>query len=118
MMDDFEMEARRRKMLNGLKNKWNEMSKVYNEKIEDMKSKNAKLFKQRDREFKKKLKNKEMSIMRQLQLKNEKILEERKKAMEIGKKKSLDVLKNLEDYNKKQEEERLKLEQDTFLKCK
>jgi hypothetical protein len=55
--------------------------------------------------------------MRQLQLKNDKILEEKKKAMEIGKKKSDDVLKNLEEYNKKQEEERLKLEKDTFLKC-
>ena len=58
-----------------------------------------------------------MSIMKQLQLKNEKILENRKRAMEIGKKKSDDVLKNLEEYNKRQEEERLKLEQDTFLKC-
>ena len=46
-----------------------------------------------------------------------KILENRKRAMEIGKKKSDDVLKNLEEYNKRQEEERLKLEQDTFLKC-
>jgi hypothetical protein len=117
MMDDFELETRRKKMLNGLKNKWNEMSKVYYEKIEEMKLKNAKIFKQRDKEFKKKIKKKEQSIMRQLQLKNDKILEEKKKAMEIGKKKSDDVLKNLEEYNKKQEEERLKLEKDTFLKC-
>jgi hypothetical protein len=117
MMDDFELETRRKKMLNGLKNKWNEMSKVYNEKIEEMKLKNAKIFKERDREFKKKIKKKEMSIMKQLQLKNEKILENRKRAMEIGKKKSDDVLKNLEEYNKRQEKERLKLEQDTFLKC-
>ena len=116
-MDDFELETRRKKMLNGLKNKWNEMSKVYNEKIEEMKLKNAKIFKERDREFKKKIKKKEMSIMKQLQLKNEKILENRKRAMEIGKKKSDDVLKNLEEYNKRQEKERLKLEQDTFLKC-
>ena len=117
MMDDFELETRRKKMLNGLKNKWNEMSKVYYEKIEEMKLKNAKIFKQRDKEFKKKIKKKEQSIMRQLQLKNDKILEEKKKAMEIGKKKSDDVLKNLEEYNKKQEEQRLKLEKDTFLKC-
>ena len=118
MMDDFEMEARRKKMLNGLKNKWNEMSKVYNEKIEEMKLKNEKLFKQRDREFKKKIKKKEISIMKQLQLKNEKILEGKRRAMEIGKKKSDDVLKNLVEYNKKQEEQRLKLEKDTFLKSK
>ena len=117
MMDDFELETRRKKMLNGLKNKWNEMSKVYYEKIEEMKLKNAKIFKQRDKEYKKKIKKKEQSIMRQLQLKNDKILEEKKKAMEIGKKKSDDVLKNLEEYNKKQEEQRLKLEKDTFLKC-
>ena len=118
MMDDFEMETRRKKILNGLKNKWSEKSKVYNEKIEEMKLKNEKLFKQRDREFKKKIKKKEISIMKQLQLKNEKILEEKRRAMEIGKKKSDDVLKNLEEYNKKQEEQRLKLEQDTFLKSK
>ena len=117
MMDDFELEARRRKKFNSLKNKGDEKSKIYNEKIEEMKSKNEKIFKQRDREFKKKLKKKEISIMRQLQIKNEKIQEEKKKAMEIGKKKSDNVLKNLEEYNKQQEEKRLKLEQDTFLKC-
>ena len=93
-MDDFDLEARRQKLYNNIKNKWKSISK----------------------EYKKKLKKKEMSIMRQLQLKNEKILEDKKKAMEIGKKKSDNVLKNLEEYNKQQEEKRLKLEQDTFLK--
>ena len=117
MMDDFELETRRKKLYNGLKNKWNEMSKIYTEKIEEMKAKNAKIFKERDKQFKKKLKKKEISIMKQLQLKNEKILEEKKRAMEIGKRKSDDVLKNLEEYNKKQEEERLQLEKDTFLRC-
>lgn len=117
MMDDFELETRRKKLYNGLKNKWNEMSKIYTEKIEEMKAKNAKIFKERDKQFKKKLKKKEISIMKQLQLKNEKILEEKKRAMEVGKRKSDDVLKNLEEYNKKQEEERLQLEKDTFLRC-
>ena len=116
-MDDFELETRRKKLYNGLKNKWNEMSKIYTEKIEEMKAKNAKIFKERDKQFKKKLKKKEISIMKQLQLKNEKILEEKKRAMEVGKRKSDDVLKNLEEYNKKQEEERLQLEKDTFLRC-
>ena len=50
-------------------------------------------------------------------MRNEKMLEEKKKAIEQGKRKSDDVLKNLEEYNKKQEEERLQLEKNTFLKC-
>ena len=117
MMDDFELETRRKKIYNGLKNKWNEMSKIYSEKIEEMKAKNAKIFKERDKQFNKKLKKKEISIMKQLQLKNEKILEAKKHAMEVGKRKSDDVLKNLEEYNKKQEEQRLQLEKDIFLRC-
>ena len=86
------------------------------EKIEEMKLKNEKLFRERDRQFKQKLKKKEAYIQKQIELKNEKLLENKKRSMELSKKKSDDVLKNLEEYNKKQEEERLKLEHDTFLK--
>ena len=116
MMDDFELEARRRKMQTSIKNKWREKNKLYMEKIEEMKLKNERLFMERDRKFKQKLKKKEESIQKQIELKNEKLLENKKRSMELSKKKSDDVLKNLEEYNKKQEEERLQLEHDTFLK--
>ena len=116
MMEDFELETRRKKMFTGIKNKWREKNRLYLEKIEEMKLKNEKMFKERDRLFKQKLKRKEASIKKQIELKNEKLLEEKNRMLEISKKKNDDVLKNLEEYNKKQEEERLKLEEDTFLK--
>ena len=118
MMDDFDLETRRKKIYNGIKNKWEEVSKGYMEKIEEMKLKNEKMYKERDRKFKLKLRKKEQSIKKQIELKKEKLLQKKKEQEEITKKKSDDVLKNLEEYNKKQEEKRLKLEQDTFQKCK
>ena len=62
MMDDFELEARRTKMLTGMKNKWREKNKIYLEKIEEMKIRNEKMFKERDRLFKQKLKKKEVLV--------------------------------------------------------
>ena len=40
MLDDFEIETRRKKIYNGIKNKWEEINKSYLEKIEEMKLKN------------------------------------------------------------------------------
>ena len=54
MMDDFELETRRKKIYNGIRNKWSAMNKLYTEKIEEMKAKNEKMYKERDRQFKKK----------------------------------------------------------------
>ena len=115
-MDDFEIETRRKKIYNNIRNKWREASKGYMEKIEEMKLKNERIYKERDRAFKIKLRKKELSIKKQIELKNEKLLQKKKEQEEISKKKSDDVLKNLEEYNKMQEEKRLKLEKDTFLK--
>ena len=116
MLYDFEIETRIKKIYNGIKNKWEEINKSYLEKIEEMKLKNEKIYKERDRKFKLKIKNKELSIKKQIKLKNEKLLQKKKEQEEITKKKSDDVLKNLQEFNKKQEEKRLKLEQNTFLK--
>ncbi len=116
-MDDFDLETRRKKLHNGIRNKWSQLSKLYTEKVEEMKAKNERLYKERDRAFKKKIKLKEISRMKQLKIKNEKMMEDKKKAIEQGKRKSDDLMKNLEEYNKKQEEERLQLEKNTFLKC-
>ena len=67
MMDDFELEARRKKMQTSIKNKWKEKNKIYMEKIEEMKLKNERLFRERDRQFKQKLKKKEASIQKQIE---------------------------------------------------
>ena len=48
-MDDFELETRPKKIYNGIKNKWKAVSKGYLEKIEEMKLKNERIYKERDR---------------------------------------------------------------------
>jgi len=93
MMDDFELEARRRKMQTNIRNKWKEKNKLYMEKIEEMKLKNERLYKERDRKFKQKLQKKEASIQKQIELKNEKLLENKKRSMELSKKKVMMYLK-------------------------
>ncbi len=118
MMDDFDLETRRKKILNGIKNKWQEISKGYYERIEEMKLKNEKMYKERNQKFKQKLKKKDLAIKNQIQLKNQKMLEKKKEQEEYSKKKVDDVLKNLEEYNKLEEKKRLKLEQETFEKSK
>ena len=82
-----------------------------------MKLKNEKLYMERDKKFKQKLKMKESSIKKQIELRNKLLQEKKKEQEEISKKKSDDIQKNLEEYYKKQEEKRLKLEKDTFNKC-
>ena len=116
MMDDFDIETRRKKMINGIKNKWQEISKGYMEKIEEMKLKNEKLYKERNKKFKQKIKKKELAIKNQIELKNQKLLEKKKEQEEYSKKKMDDVLKNLKEYNKTEEQKRLRLEQETFEK--
>ena len=118
MMDDFDLETRRKKMFNGIKNKWQEISKGYLEKIEEMKIKNENLYKERNRKFKQKIKKKGLAIQNQKELKNQRLLEKKKEQEEYSKKKMDDVLKNLEEYNKIEEEKRLKLEHETFEKSK
>ena len=67
----------------------------------------------RDRAFKKKYLQKEKAIKTQLEQKK---FEAKRKMAEIIKKKNEDAAKNLEKFHKMQEEERLKLEEDTFQK--
>jgi hypothetical protein len=116
MMDDFEIETRRKKMINGIKNKWQEISKGYMEKIEEMKLKNEKLYKERNRKFKQKIKKKELAIKNQMELKNQRLLDKKKEQEGYSKKKMDDVLKNLKEYNKNEEQKRLRLEQETLEK--
>ena len=73
MMDDFDLETRRRKYLKGIENKYKNINKEYLEKIEEMKIKNDRLYKERDRKFRQKLKKKELSIQKAIELRNEKL---------------------------------------------
>ena len=117
MIRDFEVKTRQEKIANNIRNKWKAATQSYIEKIEEMKLKNEKLYKERDRAFKLKLKKKELAIKKQLQLRNDKLIQKKKAQEEISKRRSDDILKNIEDYNKKQEEILLQLEKETFLKC-
>ena len=65
-MDDFELETRRKKMFNGIKSKWQNISKGYLEKIEEMKIKNEKMYKERNRKLKQKIKKKELALKSQM----------------------------------------------------
>ena len=116
MMKNFESETRHKKFLNGIKNKWRAASCRYKEKVALIKIKNEKLNRMRDRAFKKKYLQKENAIKNQLEQKKFEKLEAKRKMAEIIKKKNEDAAKNLEKFHKMQEEERLKLEEDTFQK--
>ena len=116
MMKNYESESRHKKFLNGIKNKWRAASCRYKEKVALIKIKNEKLNKMRDRAFKKKYLQKEKAIKTQLEQKKFEKLEAKRKMAEIIKKKNEDAAKNLEKFHKMQEEERLKLEEDTFQK--
>ena len=118
MMKNFESESRHKKYLNGIKNKWRAASCKYKEKVELIKIKNEKLNRMRDKAFKKRYLKKENAIKNQLELKNHEKMEEKRRLAEILKKKNEDAAKNLEKFHKMQEEERLKLEEDTFQKSK
>ena len=116
MMKNFESESRHKKFLNGIRNKWRAASCKYKEKVELIKIKNEKLNKMRDKAFKKRYLKKENAIKNQLELKNYEKQEEKRRLAELLKKKNEDAAKNLEKFHKMQEEERLKLEEDTFQK--
>lgn len=118
MMKNFESESRHKKYLNGIKNKWRAASCKYKEKVEFIKMKNEKLNKMRDKEYKKRYLKKENSIKNQLELKKNEKLEEKRRLAEIFKKKNEEAAKNLEKFHKLQEEERIRLEEDTFQKSK
>ena len=118
MMSDFETETRHKKIINGIKNKWRIASTKYLEKVDLIKDRNKKLDKKRQREYKKRYKEKELSIQNQLEQKKYEILEKKKNMAEAIRKKNEDAAKNLEKFHELQEKERLKVEQDTMNKSK
>ena len=116
MMLDFEAESRHKKVLNGIRNKWRNISSKYSQKIKAIKVENKKADKKRLNDFKKRYKAKELSIKNQLELNKLGRIEEKNKRSEFFKKKNEGVEKNLEIFHKKLEEERLKVEESTMKK--
>ena len=118
MMKNFESETRHKKFLNSIKNKWRAASCRYKEKVALIKIKNEKINRMRDKEFKRRCLQKENAIKNQLELKNMEKLEEKKRMALLLQKKNEEQSKNLEKFRQMQEEERLKLEEETFQRSK
>lgn len=118
MLDDFELEARHNKILRGIRDKWRSISSIHNEKVEEMKVKTEKMYKKRDKEFKKKLLRKEEVIKRQKEMRQKLLCEEKKRREEITKKKVDDVQKNLKDFKRMEEQKRLIVAKEIFGKSK
>ena len=118
MMMDFETETRHKKIMNGIRNKWRLASSKFLEKVDSIKDRNMKLDKIKQKEYKKRYKAKELSIQNQLELKRNEKLEKKKNMAEAFRKRNEDVEKNLEKFHQIQEEQRLKVEQDTMQKSK
>lgn len=118
MMSNFELESRHKKFLNNIRNKWRTASSKHMEKVEQIKLKNKNLEKLKDKQFKKRLKTREFSVKNILERNKMKKIEERNRYSSLSDKKSEEAAKNLELFHKLQEEERQKLEQETFEKSK
>ena len=114
MMENFDLEARHNKILKDIKDKWSSLSALHDEKVENMKIKTEKLYKQKDRELKKKLLRKDQVIKRQLEMRRNMMEEEKRKREEKTKKKVDDVAKNLIEFKNMEEKKRLILEKETF----
>ena len=114
MMENFDLEARHNKILKDIKDKWSSLSALHDEKVENMKIKTEKLYKQKDRELKKKLLRKDQVIKRQLEMRRNMMEEEKRKREERTKKKVDDVAKNLIEFKNMEEKKRLILEKETF----
>ena len=114
MMENFDLEARHNKILKDIKDKWSSLSALHDEKVENMKIKTEKLYKQKDRELKKKLLRKDQVIKRQIEMRRNMMEEEKRKREERTKKKVDDVAKNLIEFKNMEEKKRLILEKETF----
>ena len=113
-MKNFDLEARHNKILKDIKDKWSSLSALHDEKVENMKIKTEKLYKQKDRELKKKLLRKDQVIKRQLEMRRNMMEEEKRKREERTKKKVDDVAKNLIEFKNREEKKRLILEKETY----
>ena len=116
MMSDFESESRHNKILNGIKQKWRAVSSQYREKVDNIRKQNEKLFRDRSRNLLRKLKKKEQSLQMSIASKQEAKSEEKKRMIMQLSQKENEAKLNVQNYLDKQEQNRLRVEQDTELK--
>ena len=116
MMSDFESESRHNKILNGIKQKWRAVSSQYREKVDNIRKQNEKLFRDRSRNLLRKLKKKEQSLQMSIASKQEAKSEEKKGMIMQLSQKENEAKLNVQNYLDKQEQNRLRVEQDTELK--
>lgn len=116
MMSDFESESRHNKILNGIKQKWRAVSSQYREKVDNIRKQNEKLFRDRSRNLLRKLKKKEQSLQMSIASKQEAKSEEKKRMIMQLAQKENEAKLNVQNYLDKQEQNRLRVEQDTELK--
>ena len=116
MMSDFESESRHNKILNGIKQKWRAVSSQYREKVDNIRKQNEKLFRDRSRNLLRKLKKKEQSLQMSIASKQEATSEEKKRMIMQLSQKENEAKLNDQNYLDKQEQNRLRVEQDTELK--
>ena len=118
MVSEYQIENRRKNYWNKIRRKLTEKSRLYLEKIEELKIKNEQRYLDRSKEFNQKYQMKEQSIMNIIKLTQDKMREKRRKVRAVGRKKMDDVMKNLDEFHRIQEEKRLQLEKENFSKSK
>ena len=118
MIDDFELENRHQKILNKIKNKWKSLSVKHTEKVIEFKRQNERMFRMKNMALKKKLKEKDEYLQKNVEMNKRLKNEEKEKKNYLMKQKSENVSQNLEEHLNKQEIERLKLEKTMIHKSK
>lgn len=117
-MEDFALEARHKKLLKNVQDKYKTISAQHFEKVHEIKTKNENMHKQRDKEFRRKMEKKQESIRKHIEMKKNMFLEGKKKREQSKKAKEEDNMKILQEYKNSEEVKRLIIEKETFEKCK
>ena len=116
MLDNFELESRHQRIMNGIKNKWKNKGLKYKEKLSEYKKQNEKMYKIKNKELQKKIREKDELLHRNIEMNKRLKSEERERKGNLMKQKTENASQNLEEFLSKQEEERLKLERNMFHK--
>ena len=116
MLDNFELESRHQRIINGIKSKWKNIGLKYKEKLSEYKKQNEKMYKIKNKELQKKIREKDELLHRNIEMNKRLKSEERERKGNLMKQKTENASQNLEEFLSKQEEERLKLERNMFHK--
>lgn len=117
MLKDFELEQRYLKAYQTTKNKWKSENKRYLEKVEHMKEKKEENYNTRRSNLIKEFNRKQKEIEKQLYKIRESKEGERKKHLELMKKKEELALVRKKNKEEKEEKKRLKYETQIYNKC-